>query len=258
MDLELTGKTALVTGSFRGTGMIIADTLLKEGVKTIVHGLKPNEAEEAVKELGAGVPFNADITTEIGCGLLVEFASQFPIDILVNNYGTAEPSSWQDEDSSAWFKAFEKNVLSAERIIKGLLPTMTKNQWGRVINLGTTGSTKPNPKNPAYYSSKGALVTMTVSLAGALAKTGITANVVSPGLILTPEVKKAYEDREKRKGGTRSWESIESEIAENIPTGRIVRRQEVAALVTFLCSPSSDAITGQNIRIDGGALGVVS
>ena len=99
---------------------------------------------------------------------------------------------------------------------------------------------------------------MTVSLAGALAKTGITANVVSPGLILTPEVQKAYEDREQRKGGTRSWQSIESEIAENIPTGRIVRRQEVAALVTFLCSPSSDAITGQNIRIDGGALGVVS
>ena len=258
MKLELTGKTALVTGSFRGTGMIIADTLLKEGVKTIVHGLKPDQAEDAVEELGAGVPFNADINTEIGCGLLVDFARQFPIDILVNNYGTAEPSSWHDEDSSAWFQSFEKNVLSAERIIKGLLPTMTKNQWGRVINLGTIGSTKPNPKSPAYYSSKGALVTMTVSLAGALAKTGITANVVSPGLILTPEVKKAYEDKEKRKGKTRSWQAIESEIAENIPIGRIVRREEVAALVTFLCSPVSDAITGQNIRIDGGALGVVS
>lgn len=258
MDLELTGKTALVTGSFRGTGMIIADMLLKEGVKTIVHGLKPNQAEEAVKELGAGVPFNADITTENGCGSLIEFAREFPVNILVNNYGTAEPSSWDDEDSSAWFKAFEKNVLSAERITKGLLPIMKKNQWGRVINLGTTGSTRPNPQNPAYYSSKGALATMTVSLAGALAKTGITANVVSPGLILTPEVKKGYEDREKRKGGSRSWESIENEIAENIPIGRIVRREEVAALVAFLCSPASDAITGQNIRIDGGALGIVS
>ena len=107
MDLELTGKTALVTGSFRGTGMIIADMLLKEGVKTIVHGLKPNQAEEAVKELGAGVPFNADSTTENGCGSLIDFANEFPVNILVNNYGTAEPSSWDDEDSSAWFKAFE-------------------------------------------------------------------------------------------------------------------------------------------------------
>ena len=135
---------------------------------------------------------------------------------------------------------------------------MKNYHWGRVINLGTTGSTRPNPQNPAYYSSKGALATMTVSLAGALAKTGITANVVSPGLILTPEVKKGYEDREKRKGGSRSWESIENEIAENIPIGRIVRREEVAALVAFLCSPASDAITGQKKRIDGGTLGIVS
>ena len=88
MDLELTGKTALVTGSFRGTGMIIADSLLKEGVKTIVHGLKPNQAEEAVKELGAGVPFNADITTENGCRSLIDFTREFPVNILINNYGT--------------------------------------------------------------------------------------------------------------------------------------------------------------------------
>jgi 3-oxoacyl-[acyl-carrier protein] reductase len=258
MDLHLKGKTALVTGSFRGTGLIIAKALLDEGATTILHGMKEPQAEEAVKELGAGRAINADITTQKGCTELLEKLSGQSIDILVNNYGAADPSNWQQEDPSPWFTALEKNVLSAQRLIQGLVPKMIEKKWGRVINLGTTGATKPSPKNPAYYSSKGALNTMTISLAGELSKTGITVNIVSPGLILTPEVKAAYLARAGLDDTPSSWEQVESKIAKDIPIGRIVRREEVANLITYLCSPHADAIHGQNIKIDGGSLGTVS
>lgn len=258
MDLQLTGKTALVTGSYRGTGFIICKTLIDEGANTLVHGMKEPQAEEAVEELGGGIPINADITTLDGCQTLIESASQYFVDIIINNYGTADPNSWKDGDSDAWFSAFEKNVLSAQRITHGLLPEILKKKWGRIINLGTTGSTKPNRKNPAYYSAKGALSAMTVSLAAELANSGITTNIVSPGLILTPEVKTAFVNQAIQKNEDPSWEAIEARIAKDIPIGRITRREEVASLVTFLCSPMADAIHGQNIKIDGGALGIVS
>ena len=258
MDLRLKGKTALVTGSYRGTGLIICKALIDEGVDTLVHGLHAPEAEEAVHELEGGIPVNADITTLDGCQTLIKLASHYDVDIIINNYGTADNNSWKDEDSSAWFTAFEKNVLSAQRITTGLLPKMLKKKWGRIINLGTTGSTKPSHKNPAYYSAKGALSAMTISLAAELKQTGVTANIVSPGLILTPEVQDALTNQAIKKNEDPSWEIIESRIAKDIPIGRIVRREEVASLVTFLCSPIADAIHGQNIKIDGGALGIVS
>ena len=258
MDLDLKGKTALVTGSYRGTGLIIAQTLIEEGVNTLVHGLKAPQAEKAVTELGGGIAITADITTQEGCEELVELANEYSLDIIVNNYGTADPNSWKEGDSGPWFGAYEKNVLSAQRITQGLLPALLKKKWGRVINLGTTGSTKPSRKNPAYYSAKGALVAMTVSLAGELANTGVTANIVSPGLILTPEVKQQLVDQSAKKKEKATWEDIEARVAKDIPIGRIVRREEVANIIAFLCSPKADAIHGQNIKVDGGALGIVS
>lgn len=258
MDLKLRGKTALVTGSYRGTGLIICKALIDEGVKALVHGFKSPQAEEAVDELGGGIPITADITTHDGCQALIELASQYEVDIIINNYGTADTNSWKDGNSKAWFAAIEKNLLSAQRITVGLLPKMLKKKWGRIINLGTTGSTKPSRKNPAYYSAKSALNAMTVSLAAELTQTGITANIVSPGLILTPEVKASLVSQAIKKKEDPTWEVIESRLAKDIPIGRIVRREEVASLVTFLCSPMADAIHGQNIKIDGGSLGIVS
>ena len=135
---------------------------------------------------------------------------------------------------------------------------MQQRGWGRIINLGTAGSTKPNSRNPQYYAAKGALATMTVSLAKELAGTAVRVNLVSPGIILTPEVRDAYLERGQRKGWGTTWEEIESVAAKDIPIGRITRREEVANLVVFLASPLADAIHGQNIKIDGGSLGIVT
>ena len=105
---------------------------------------------------------------------------------------------------------------------------------------------------------KQALANMSVGLAKEVAGTGIRVNLVSPGLILTPEVQAAYLAKGKRAGWGDTWEQIEPHVAKDIPIRRIARREEVAALVTYLCSPLADAIHGQNIRIDGGSLDIVT
>ena len=258
MDLELTGKTALVTGSYRGTGQIIAAQLAKEGAHVLVHGLKEGQAEAAVATLGVGSPVTGDITTEAGSADLVNACAAYDIDILVNNYGTADRGSWSKSTSADWIESYQKNVLSVQRMVQAFLPGMQSRGWGRIINLGTVGSTRPNSRMPQYYSAKGALATLNVSLAKEVADSGVRVNLVSPGLILTPEVEAAYLEQGRRNGWGETWEEVEPHVAKDIPIKRIARREEVANLVVYLASPLADAIHGQNFRVDGGAVDVVS
>ena len=260
MDLDLTGRTALVTGAHRGTGQIIAARLAAEGATVLVHGFTPEQAEDACRQNGSGLPVAGDLMTDAGADALIAQcrARVERIDILVNNYGTTSPGRWNDVDESAWLDMYQRNVLSAQRLIKRLLPEMRRAGWGRIINLGTVGSTRPNARMPHYYASKGALATLTVGLAKEVAGTGIRVNLVSPGMIRTAEVEAAYLKQGLREGWGATWQEIEPHVAADIPIRRIVRREEVADLVAFLASPRADAIHGQNIRIDGGALGVLT
>jgi 3-oxoacyl-[acyl-carrier protein] reductase len=259
MDLELTGKVALVTGSYRGTGLAIAARLGAEGARVMVHGFTPEQAHAACAELGTGIAVSGDITTDGGAQALVDACrSHAPVDILVNNYGAAAAGRWDTTTSADWIDQYQRNVLSAQRLIQHFLPDMRQRGWGRIINLGTVGSTRPNARMPHYYAAKAALANLTVGLAREVAGTGIRVNLVSPGLILTREVQQQYLERGRREGWGERWEEIEPHVARDVPIGRIVRREEVAALVAFLASPVADAIHGQNVRIDGGGLGVVS
>ena len=258
MDLSLSGRTALVTGSYRGTGLVIAQTLAAEGAEVLVHGLVPGQAEKAVEELGLGIPVTGDITNDSGSDMLIQACAPYNVDLLVNNYGTADPGSWSKSSANDWIESYQKNVLSVQRMVQAFLPNMQDKNWGRIINLGTVGSSRPNKRMPGYYAAKGALANMSVSLAKEVAGTGVRVNLVSPGLILTPEVEAAYLEKGRREGWGTTWEEVEPKVAADIPIRRIARREEVAGLVAFLCSPIADAIHGQNIRIDGGAVDIVT
>jgi 3-oxoacyl-[acyl-carrier protein] reductase len=258
MDLALSDKTALVTGSHRGTGSVIAQCLIAERATVLVHGFTRDEATRACETLGGGVAVYGDIASEAGTAELIDQCRDRAIDILVNNYGTAGPGRWSDTDDAAWLDMYQRNVMSVQRLVRFVLPTMRARRWGRIINLGTVGSTRPAARMPHYYAAKGALATLTMSLAKEVAGTGITVNLVSPGLIHTAEVEASFLAQGRREGWGDTWAQVEPHVAKEIPIGRIVRRDEVADLVAFLASPRADAIHAQNIRIDGGALGVLT
>ena len=191
MDLQLSGKTALVTGSYRGTGQIIAKHLLDEGANVLVHGLAPGQAEDAVAAIGSGTPVTGDITNDIGSDQLIADCRAFNIDILVNNYGTADRGSWQKSLSADWIESYQKNVLSVQRMVQAFLPGMQDRAWGRIVNLGTVGSTRPNARMPAYYSAKGALATLNVSLAKEVADSGVYYELINglSGILIASALK---------------------------------------------------------------------
>ena len=257
MDLELAGRTVLITGSYRGTGLIIAKHFLQEGCSVFVHGLESGQAEKAVDDIGGGTPVTGDISTTEGTDRLISQLDRTP-EILINNFGTASTGTWAQSRETDWLDMYQKNVLSGQRLIQAVLPDMRNMPFARIINLGTVGSSRPNKTNPHYYAAKGALSNMTIGLAQEVAGTSVRVNLVSPGLILTPEVKAGYLRRAAKHGWGNTWNEVEPKIASEIPIRRITRREEVADLILFLCSTKADAIHGQNIMIDGGSFGIVT
>jgi NAD(P)-dependent dehydrogenase (short-subunit alcohol dehydrogenase family) len=260
MQLDLNDKTALVTGSDRNTGAVIARRLAEFGATVIVHSNHcDGSAAAAATEIPSSIPIEGDIATEAGCEAVLAqlHAKDLPVDILVNNYGTASFGKWDSTSTADWLDMYQKNVLSVARLVQGIVPAMKTRHWGRIVNLGTIGSHRPNKIMPHYYAAKGALANLGVSLAQELGGTGITVNTVSPGLIHTPELEAGYRARASKKGWGEDWADILRHIvAEDFPNpcGRLATREEVADLVAFLCSEQAAFINGQNIRLDGGAI----
>jgi 3-oxoacyl-[acyl-carrier protein] reductase len=266
MDLQLAGKTALVTGSHRGTGRAIAETLAREGARVVVHGFAEAETGPVVDDIvdagGDACGVAGDLMSDEGARAVFHAAVKAvgPIDILVNNYGTADAGSWTKSETADWIDAYEKNVLSAVRLTRAAMPAMKERRWGRIVMLGTIGSTEPAARMPHYYASKGALATMTISLAKELAGTGVTVNIVSPGLIRTKEVEDRFLAQGREKGWGATWDEIEPHVLKNFMgnlTGKVTKTQEVADLVAFVASPRAGALMAMNLRIDGGTTALV-
>ena len=253
MDLHLAGKSVLVTGSYRGTGLVIARAFLDEGSHVFVHGFTTEQAAAGVREIGGGTEVVGDIRHDDGADAVADQIGTAP-DILVNNYGAAARGRWESAAAADWIEMYEVNVLSAQRLIGRFLPEMKQRDYARIVNLGTTGSLAPGSRNPHYYAAKAALAAMTASLAREVAGTMVRVNLVSPGMIRTPEVEAGYMRRAASEGWGNTWEEVEPHVAADIPIRRITSREEVADLVLFLASSRADAIHGQNICIDGGAL----
>lgn len=267
MDLHLDRKTALVSGANRGTGAVIAKALAAEGALVLVQGPEEGASDETVASIkssgGDAQAIAGDLLSDEGASAMAAEISGTgkTIDILVNNFGRAEPGKWKGEGTQDWLAAANVNLLTAVRLSKLAIPAMRDKGWGRIINLGTIGSTRPNTQMPGYYAAKAAFAASTVSLAKELKGAGITVNHVSPGLIQTPEVEESFLAYAKKKGWGETWDEAEAQITEKFmpnPTNRISTREDIADLVVFLASPRAGHINGQNIRVDGGAVDIVS
>jgi len=262
VELGIQQKVALVTGSYRGTGAGIAARLAGEGARVIVHGFEAGQPDPVVERIanagGDAIGVVGDITTDDGADSVVSRAAELTggIDILINNYGVAEGGSWTKSKPDDWIDIYQKNVLSGVRLVQRLSPGMREREWGRIVWLGTVGALRPAARMPHYYASKAVLANICTSLCKELANTGITVNLVSPGIIATEEIKAHILRRAKKKGWGDDWESAQraalAEMFEN-QTGRLAEVDEVASLVTFVASERAGYINGANMRIDGGA-----
>ncbi|WP_431999824.1 SDR family NAD(P)-dependent oxidoreductase [Streptomyces sioyaensis] len=261
MDLQLAGQGALVTGSSSGIGATIAETLADEGCNVLVHGRSAGAAA-AVAERVAARGVRAEVVlgdlTEPGVAEQVALtARDFGAHVLVNNAGPFAEHDWDSSQPSDWRAAFEGNVLPTVRVSQTLLPSLRAHGWGRVITIGSRAVRTPLPNMVTYSAAKAAVVNMTTSLARHLAGTGVTANCVSPGVIVTPSMYRMFEERaaaDGDEGGGRDEADIVAEYAPN-PSGRLGRPQDIAAAVAYLASPLADYVNGIELRVDGGITG---
>ncbi len=261
MDLGLNGRIALVSGSYRGTGAGIARVLAREGARVWVHGFEAEAAERVAAEIreqgGDATSVAGDMRNDEGADAIAEAVG--PVDLLVNNYGVAEGGNWQSETAD-WRDQYEKNVLTGVRLVQRFTPGMRERGFGRVIFVGTVGTLRPAARMPHYYAAKAALPSITLSLAKELSGSGVTVNLVSPGIVATDEVLERFTALAEKRGLATDRTSVEELILEKFmpnPTGRVGDPDDIGALVAFLCSERAGHINAANIPIDGGAADAV-
>jgi 3-oxoacyl-[acyl-carrier protein] reductase len=263
MELGLTGKAVLVTGSSKGIGRSIALAFAREGCQVAINGRHADELETVADQMrAAGGTVHAvvaDVTEPEGARRVVdETVSRFgSIHVLVNNAGgVGRFLAFEELTDQDWLDVFQLNVLSAVRATRAALPYMQKQKWGRIVNISSESGTQPDPIMPHYNASKSALNNLTKSLSKAYAKDGILVNTVSPAFIRTPLVEGMFQQQARARG--LSVDEVERillrEFRPNIVLGRAGRSEETAGVVVFLASEQASFITGSNYRVDGGSV----
>jgi NAD(P)-dependent dehydrogenase (short-subunit alcohol dehydrogenase family) len=258
MDLQLTGKTALVSGSSKGIGFAIANQLAAEGAHVIVNSRSAASVSAAIDRIRAVSPnakvdgFTADLSrAEDTAKLLKQLPS---VDILVNNLGVFEPKPFDEITDEDWMRFFNTNVLSGARLSRAYLPGMKQRDWGRIVFISSESGIQIPVEMIHYGVTKTAQLAVSRGLAEHCAGTGVTVNAVLPG----PTHSAGVDEFVKQISGGKPFAGFEKEFFEKVRPTSLLKRfetpDEVASLVTFLCSPKAAAITGAALRADGGVV----
>lgn len=258
MNLQLEGKTALVTGSTAGIGLAIVTTLAKEGAAVIVNGRTKERVEEAVRISGAAHGIAADLGTEAGVNAVI---ARFPaVDILVNNLGIFEPKPFEEIADDDWRRFFEVNVLSGVRLSRHYIGPMKEANWGRIIFISSESALQIPVEMIHYGTTKTAQLALSRGLAETTTGTAVTVNAVLPGPTKSEGVLDFVDRLAAEKGIERR--AFEKEFFEHVRPTSILRRfiapEEIAAVVAFVSSPLASAINGAALRADGGVVRFVA
>jgi 3-oxoacyl-[acyl-carrier protein] reductase len=259
VDLGLTGKVALVTGSSRGLGLAVADELAAEGCDVVLSARSADvlskEAARIERETGRptlAVP--ADLSSSNGVqGLLRTVLANFShVDVLVTNAGGPPVGTFEDHSPDAWNDAVRLTLRSVLDLTRGVLPGMKERGWGRIVNITSIAVKQPVNGLILSNSVRAAVTGFAKTLASEVAPLGITVNNALPGYTWTQRVRElaatAAEDR-----GVTSEEVIAGWEA-TIPVGRLAEPREFAALVAFLASERASYVTGASVAVDGGCV----
>jgi NAD(P)-dependent dehydrogenase (short-subunit alcohol dehydrogenase family) len=260
MDLDLKGKTALVTGSTLGIGYAIAHRLALEGAEVIVNGRTAERVEEAVGRLKTEVTsakargMAADLGTAEGCE---EIVRQLPrVDLLVNNVGIFEPKPFEKITDADWQRFFAVNVMSGVRLSRSYLPAMKVSNWGRIVFISSESALQIPAEMIHYGMTKTAQLAVARGLAETCSGTNVTVNSVLPGPTASEGVSDFVADLAKK--GKMSAAEFEKEFFKTVRRSSILQRfiepGEIANVVAFVCSPLASAINGAAVRADGGVV----
>jgi NAD(P)-dependent dehydrogenase (short-subunit alcohol dehydrogenase family) len=259
MDLQLTGKVALVSGSTAGIGYAIAAALAREGARVIINGRTQHGVDAALAKLApiatvAARGFAGDLSTESAAAAV---AKEFPdVEILVNNLGIFEAKPFEEIPDADWRRLFEVNVLSGVRLARLYLASMRRRDWGRIIFVSSESAIQIPIEMIHYGMTKTAQLAVARGLAEAVAGTGITVNSILPG----PTRSRGVVDFVDALAKTQelSPAQVERDFFKNIRPTSLIKRfatpEEVASLVAYVASPLAAATTGAALRVDGGVV----
>ena len=244
MDLQLKGKTALVTGASMGIGRGVALALAREGVRLALMARRAELLEELAVEIASAgatrpVLIVQDLLQEGSAQRIASAALDGlgHVDILINNAGGSRPFK-ADASEEQWHEAMTLNFTRQRQLTHALLDQMTKRKWGRIVNI--TGKSEPEGINGAFCA-KAAIHAWAKGLSREVGKHGITVNSIPPGRIHSEQIRRNYAPE------YRQWQADNE-----IPVGRYGEPEDVAGLVSYLVSPLAGYITGTVIPVDGG------
>ncbi|MCM2533567.1 SDR family oxidoreductase [Neobacillus pocheonensis] len=258
MDLNLSGKTALVVASSQGLGFAIAERLVKEGANVMISGRDETKLKQKVSELasiGAGkVAFQkTDITNSAEIKQLVSKTIETfnGIHILVNNAGGPPAGTFEDLTDENWYEAFELNLLSYVRMIREALPYL-KQQGGKILNIASSSIKEPIPGLILSNTYRTGIIGLSKTLASELAPYNILINTIAPGRIATDRVKHLDQINADMQGIDR--ETVELHVKAGIPLKRYGTPEEFANVAVFLLSDANSYMTGSSFLVDGGMI----
>lgn len=258
MDLQLTGKTALVTGATAGIGLAIARTLAREGVAVTLTGRDAAKMQSAVAEISKAVPAAqvstvvADLGSAKGAAALV--AAHPDTDILINNLGYYEAKAFADITDDDWLRMLDVNVMSGVRLSRHYFPRMLERNWGRVIFMSSEVGAFTPPDMVHYGVSKSAQLAVSRGMAELTKGTGVTVNSVLPSATRSDGIVEYLRQTAPRPGMTDA--EIEANFFQTYRPSSLIARMieadEIAAMVALLASPLGAASNGAAVRVEGG------
>ncbi len=257
MDLGLNGKVAIVSASSKGLGKACALGFAREGAKVVICARNKDELEKAKIEIENAtnndvLSIQADVTNYDDVKKLVKSTVEKfgTVHILVTNAGGPPAGYFENFSDDDWENAFRLNFMSTVRLIREVLPYMKSQNWGRIINITSVTVKQPIDNLILSNAIRMSVLGLAKTLALQLAKYNILINNVAPGYTLTDRVKFVIEQRAKDTGKT--FDEVKSELAKDIPLGRLAEPEELANVVVFLASEKASYITGATIPVDGG------
>jgi NAD(P)-dependent dehydrogenase (short-subunit alcohol dehydrogenase family) len=260
VNLELKGKTALVTGSTAGIGYAIASRLAREGANVIVNGRGEERVREAAAKIGEAVSgasvrcVAADLGTAEGCAALIEKISS--VDILVNNVGIFEPKPFEEITDQDWNRFFQVNVMSGVRMSRAYLAGMKQRNWGRIVFISSESALQTPAEMIHYGMTKTAQLAIARGLAETCKSTNVTVNSILPG----PTASEGVAEFVSTLAGQNKMSpaEFEKEFFKTARRSSLLQRfekpDEIASVVAFVCSPLASVINGTAVRADGGVV----